>query len=74
MYIPTVGVRGHAPRNQCIFLFSPIFLSSNSLFQRIMLNILLQAIYYDQDSAQNSATLINSDIIHNIISYGDASI
>ena len=61
-------------RDQSILLFfSPIFLSSNSFFQPIMLNILLQAIYYAQNFAQNLATY-NSDIMHNITSYADASI
>ena len=45
-------------RDQSILLFfSPIFLSSNSFFlQPIMLNILLQALYYAQDFAQNLTT------------------
>ena len=74
MHIPTLVVQGHALRDQSILVFSPIFLSSNSLFQCIMLYILIQVNYCDQDFAQNSATLINSDIMHNIILYADASI
>ena len=58
MHIPTLVIQRHALRDQSILLFSPIFLSSNSLFQCIMLYILIQVNYCDEDFAQNLATLI----------------
>ena len=39
-----------------IGLFSPYFSFQQFFFQPIMLNILLQAIYYAQDFAQNLTT------------------
>ena len=57
----------------CFFLlfFFPVIPFSSVLCSII---ILIQVNYCDQDFAQNSATLINSDIMHNIILYADASI
>ena len=50
------------------FYFHLFFFPAILFFQPIMLNILLQAIYYAQDFAQYLATY-HSDIMHNITSY-----